>query len=157
MADLLRFTVPGKPEYVGAVRLAISSAANTAGFDLEDVEDIKIAVSEVCTNVFCCGDMRTYDVSCELAEDGIIISIDDGLDETQTCCEALLRGCEKEADEVKHCVESLPDRVRYTVCANNQFDPYTSIVMLRALMDEVKIFSDRNNRESMLIRIIKHF
>ena len=134
MADLLRFTVPGKPEYVGAVRLAISSAANTAGFDLEDVEDIKIAVSEVCTNVFCCGDMRTYDVSCELAEDGIIISIDDGLDETQTCCEALLRGCE-----------------------NNQFDPYTSIVMLRALMDEVKIFSDRNNRESMLIRMIKHF
>ena len=134
MADLLRFTVPGKPEYVGAVRLAISSAANTAGFDLEDVEDIKIAVSEVCTNVFCCGDMRTYDVSCELAEDGIIISIDDGLDETQACCEALLR-----------------------VCANNQFDPYTSIVMLRALMDEVKIFSDRNNRESMLIRMIKHF
>ena len=40
MADLIRFSVPGKPEYVGVVRLAISSAANTAGFDLEDIEDI---------------------------------------------------------------------------------------------------------------------
>ena len=39
MADLLRFTVPGKPEYVGVVRLAVSSAANTAGFDVEDIED----------------------------------------------------------------------------------------------------------------------
>ena len=157
MADLLRFTVPGKPEYVGAVRLAVSSAANTAGFDFEDVEDIKIAVSEVCTNVFCCGDTVTYDVSCELAEDGIIICIDDGLDETQNCCEALLRTCEKEADEVKHCVESLPDSVKDAVYEDDSFDPYTSIVMLRALMDEVDIFSDRNNRESMLIRMIKHF
>ena len=53
MADLIRFSVPGKPEYVGVVRLAISSAANTAGFDVEDIEDIKVAVSEVCTHVFC--------------------------------------------------------------------------------------------------------
>ena len=45
MADLIRFSVPGKPEYVGVVRLAISSAANTAGFYVEDIEDIKFAVS----------------------------------------------------------------------------------------------------------------
>ena len=79
MADLLRFTVPGKPEYVGVVRLAVSSAANTAGFDVEDIEDIKIAVSEVCTNVFCkCENTLTYQIVCELGDDGIIISIDDG-------------------------------------------------------------------------------
>lgn len=81
MADLLRFTVPGKPEYVGVVRLAVSSAANTAGFDVEDIEDIKIAVSEVCTNVFCkCENTLTYQIVCELGDDGIIISIDDGGD-----------------------------------------------------------------------------
>lgn len=157
MADLLRFTVPGKPEYVGVVRLAISSAANTAGFDLEDIEDIKIAVSEVCTNVFCCCGDITYDVSCELTEDRIIICIDDGLDENQNCCEAMLAACEKESDEVKKCVESLPEGVRAAIDTEDPFDPYTSIVMLRALMDEVDIFSDRNNRESMLIRMIKHF
>lgn len=157
MSDLLRFTVPGKPEYVGVVRLAISSAANTAGFDLEDIEDIKIAVSEVCSNVFCCCEkVVTYDVLCELDDEGIIISIDDGLDETQGCCEAMLRAYE-EADKIRACVESLPDSVAPALDAEEPFDLYTSIVMLRALMDEVDIFADRNNKDTMLIRMIKHF
>ena len=51
MADLLRFTVPGKPEYVGVVRLAVSSAANTAGFDVEDIEDMTVLSSPSMTAV----------------------------------------------------------------------------------------------------------
>lgn len=80
MADILKFSVPGKPEYVGMVRLAVSSLANCAGFDIEAVEDIKVAVSEACTNVVChkgnnC--VTTYEVACEVSNDKIIISIID--------------------------------------------------------------------------------
>ena len=51
--DNLKFIIPGKPEYLTMVRLAISSIATTAGFDLDAVEDIKTAVCEACKNVSC--------------------------------------------------------------------------------------------------------
>ena len=44
--DNLKFIIPGKPEYLTMVRLAISSIATTAGFDLDAVEDMKTAVCE---------------------------------------------------------------------------------------------------------------
>ncbi|MBE0448107.1 MAG: ATP-binding protein [Actinobacteria bacterium] len=43
-------TIPAKPEYVGIARLVIAAFAGLLGFDNEAVEDIKIAVSEVCTS-----------------------------------------------------------------------------------------------------------
>ncbi len=141
MADLLRFTVPGKPEYVGVVRLAVSSAANTAGFDVEDIEDIKIAVSEVCTNVFCsCKNTVMYQIVCELGEDGIVISIDDGNIYGQSG--RLLQKCSE-----------LPEAY---VSGRDVAEPATALLMLRALMDEVDIFSAAHER-NMLIRMIKHY
>ena len=55
MADKVKFTIPGKPAYLTMVRLAISSIADMAGFDIEEIEDIKTAVSEACKNVSCHG------------------------------------------------------------------------------------------------------
>ncbi len=42
--------LPNKPEYVSLVRLAASGIAGRMGFDVETVEDIKLAVAEACTN-----------------------------------------------------------------------------------------------------------
>ena len=44
MEDKLQFVIPGKPEYITIVRLAVGSAANSAGFNVEEIEDIKTAV-----------------------------------------------------------------------------------------------------------------
>ncbi|MEA2460195.1 MAG: hypothetical protein QOH90_372 [Actinomycetota bacterium] len=43
-------SIPPRSQYVGVVRLAISSLARAAGLDEEAVDDLKIAVSEACTN-----------------------------------------------------------------------------------------------------------
>lgn len=43
-------TLPAKPEYVGVVRLTVSGIANRMGFSYDEIEDIKVAVSEACTN-----------------------------------------------------------------------------------------------------------
>ena len=48
MADKIKFIIPGKPEYLTMVRLALGSIADTAGFDLEEIEDIKTSVQEAC-------------------------------------------------------------------------------------------------------------
>ncbi|HLR64845.1 MAG TPA: anti-sigma B factor RsbW [Pseudogracilibacillus sp.] len=49
--DFIQFKLPAKPEYVGVIRLTLSGIANRMGFSYEDIEDMKIAVSEATTNV----------------------------------------------------------------------------------------------------------
>lgn len=49
--DYVELKIPAKPEYVRVVRLSISGLANRIGFLYDDIEDIKIAVSEAVTNV----------------------------------------------------------------------------------------------------------
>lgn len=48
--DFIEMKIPAKPEYVGVIRLAVSGIANRMGFVYEDIEDLKIAISEAITN-----------------------------------------------------------------------------------------------------------
>ncbi|MFV8829985.1 anti-sigma B factor RsbW [Alkalihalobacterium sp. APHAB7] len=50
-SDRIEMKVPAKPEYVGVIRLTVSGIANRIGYTYDDIEDIKIAVAEACTNV----------------------------------------------------------------------------------------------------------
>ena len=43
--------IPAKPELLSTVRLTLSSIATQMNFPEESIEDLKIAVSEACTNV----------------------------------------------------------------------------------------------------------
>lgn len=49
--DYVEIKIPAKPQYVRVVRLSISGLANCVGFLYDEIEDIKIAVSEAVTNV----------------------------------------------------------------------------------------------------------
>ena len=40
---------PSAPEYLRLARLATADAASRAGFDFEEIDDIRIAVSELCS------------------------------------------------------------------------------------------------------------
>ena len=42
--------IPSDAEHISTVRLAISGIASRMAFSIEDIEDMKIAVSEACTN-----------------------------------------------------------------------------------------------------------
>lgn len=42
--------IPCSAEFVGIVRLAISGAASRMNYSIEEIEDIKISISEACTN-----------------------------------------------------------------------------------------------------------
>jgi serine/threonine-protein kinase RsbW len=41
-------TIPARADYVAVVRLSAAAVAGRMGFSYEDVEDIKVAVGEVC-------------------------------------------------------------------------------------------------------------
>lgn len=51
-ADLrpIEIRIPARPEYVGVVRLALAALARGASLDEEKLDELKIAVSEACTN-----------------------------------------------------------------------------------------------------------
>jgi serine/threonine-protein kinase RsbW len=46
---VVELTIPGKPEYVGVVRLAILGVASRMRFSYDAIEDIRLAVGEACT------------------------------------------------------------------------------------------------------------
>ncbi|WP_047981052.1 anti-sigma B factor RsbW [Ornithinibacillus contaminans] len=48
--DFIEMRFPAKPEYVGVIRLSISGIANRMGFTYEEIEDLKVAISEAVTN-----------------------------------------------------------------------------------------------------------
>lgn len=56
MKDNISMSLPNKPEYVSVARLTASVVANNMGFDIEDIEDIKVAVGEACNNSVIHGD-----------------------------------------------------------------------------------------------------
>jgi serine/threonine-protein kinase RsbW len=48
--DYIEMNIPAKPEYVSIVRLTLSGISSKMGYSYDDIEDLKIAVSEACTN-----------------------------------------------------------------------------------------------------------
>ena len=49
--DFIEMKFPAKAEYVGVSRLSVSGVASRMGFSYEDIEDLKIALSEAVSNV----------------------------------------------------------------------------------------------------------
>lgn len=77
--DSIKLTLPTKPEYVSLARLTIASVANNMGFSIEDVEDLKVAVSEACTNALnhSVSPERTYDLTYIIGEKQLVFTVTD--------------------------------------------------------------------------------
>lgn len=48
--DFIEMKVPAKSDYVGVARLTAFGLANRMGFSYEEIEDLKVAISEAITN-----------------------------------------------------------------------------------------------------------
>lgn len=49
--DLIEMKLPAKADYVGVIRLSVSGIAQRMGFTFDDIEDIKVSISEAVSNV----------------------------------------------------------------------------------------------------------
>jgi len=49
--DTLEITIPCEPRFLSVVRLTVAGAAARAGLGVQEVDDVKVAISEACTNV----------------------------------------------------------------------------------------------------------
>ena len=119
MKDIVELTLPFKAEYVSTARLVASSLANRIGFDIEVIEDIKVAISEVCSKIVNIGSKVTdaYKVIFDISGKEIKITF---------CCE----------DTSLKCIfDDENDRL--------------AIDIINALMDEVELCTSNNYILSM--------
>ena len=49
-AGVLELKVPCDPQYISVVRLIVAGMGAQAGLTMDDIDDMKVAVSEACTN-----------------------------------------------------------------------------------------------------------
>lgn len=47
--EKIDLTIPKKSEYISTIRLTTSALSNLKGFNVDEIEDIKVIISEVCT------------------------------------------------------------------------------------------------------------
>ena len=128
--DTIKITIPGKPEYLTMIRLAIGSIATTAGFPVDDIEDIKTAVEEACKNVSCHGHEKRadqYEVECSIGTAALEVTVRD-------ICQC-------------HTLEKLSKACRHCPGEGN-----IALYMMQTLMDEVIV---ENEDGCKTIRMVK--
>jgi serine/threonine-protein kinase RsbW len=80
-ADVIELTLPARVEYIGVVRLLISGIANRIGLSYDEIEDMKLAVAEACTNAslhaYKDDDQGSIHIRCTIYEDRIVIVVAD--------------------------------------------------------------------------------
>ncbi|MCL1988436.1 MAG: ATP-binding protein [Firmicutes bacterium] len=76
--DCIKLSFPVNPAYVSLARLTVSNIANRLQFGIDDIEDIKTAVSEACTIIIKQLDNSTtnnFEVSIKPHNEGIAVEI----------------------------------------------------------------------------------
>jgi len=130
----VRLTIPAKPEYITLSRLALSGLARVRPFADETLADLKLALTEACSNSVrhaYDGDEGHVSISFELRDDRLVIEVaDDGAGfESETP--------DKNGDEAAELSEG-----------------GLGIAIIRSIADEVEIGGGANGRGSRL-RFVK--
>jgi serine/threonine-protein kinase RsbW len=72
---IVRLEIPARAEWVAVARLAVAAVASRQRFSVDDIEDIKLAVAESCTNAIQHGlPDGTIEIVCEVTAEGIVLT-----------------------------------------------------------------------------------
>ena len=70
--------IPAKAEWVAVARLTVAAVASRLQFSVEDIEDVKLAIAEACTNSIQHGaPSDTIAIACEVGNDELRITVRD--------------------------------------------------------------------------------
>ena len=131
MADKIKLSIPGQPEYQQVARITTGSVAAVAGLDVEKVDDIEVAIGEAWKLVTCHGHSlwgESYELEIEVRDEKLVVTFSD---------KGTTHDIEKTCKQCARCPE----------------DGDLSVFVLNSLMDEVEMTSDDNGNRS--IRMVK--
>ena len=75
--ETIKMEITTNPDYVSIIRLTASGIANKMGFPIDDIEDIKVAVSEACTNAIKHSKDDVFNIVFNILDNAINIEIQD--------------------------------------------------------------------------------
>jgi serine/threonine-protein kinase RsbW len=77
-ANVVELRIPSKAEWVGVARLAVAGIASRLQFSIEDIEDLKLAVAEACTNcIQHASGGESVAITCQIFPDKIKVTVED--------------------------------------------------------------------------------
>jgi serine/threonine-protein kinase RsbW len=131
-AEVIELEIPARAEFVALARLVVSSDSSLAD---ERIDDLKLAVSEACTNAIeahdAAGSEERVLVRCWAADDALEVCVEDrgeGFDPAQ-----------------------LPDHPPVTDPDRLKFERGLGIPLIRALVDEVEFSSTGHGTSVRLV------
>ncbi|WP_139491855.1 anti-sigma B factor RsbW [Brevibacillus dissolubilis] len=137
----IRITIPADAEFIDVVRLSLYGLATRMGFSFEEIEDMKVAVSEACNNVILHAYTQPDEGEIELTftphVDRLVISVRD-------------QGTSFNFEQTVKGVEPLHDKEIHELKAGG-----LGIYMMQALMDEVVVHSGAGT-EVILTKLLSH-
>lgn len=117
--EAISMEISSNPEYVSIIRLMVSGVANKVGFSIEEIDDIKVAISEALSNAIKHSEDNKVFILFEIFENKLIIKVkDNGIGYNHNLVE-------------KHDL-------------NNPKESGMGIFIIESLMDEVKVYSKDN-------------
>ena len=118
--ETVHISLPSLPQFVSLARLTVASVGNIVGFSIDVVEDLKVAVSEACTNALRhgCSSEQCYDLYYQLDQDKLTIRVEDSGE-----------GYE-------------PESISEPELPGNQAGGF-GLFIIKSLMDEVEIVSNK--------------
>ncbi|TJX13674.1 histidine kinase [Tissierella creatinini] len=73
--DIVLLNIPNKSDYIGLVRLASSSISNKSGLNIDEIEDIKVAIGEACANAFNLSSRDSINIEFIIEDDKLTIRV----------------------------------------------------------------------------------
>ena len=77
---VVELKIPGRAEWVAVARLAVAAVASRLRFSVDEIEDIKLAIAEACTNAIQSAggqDAGTIEIVCDARDDELIVTVRD--------------------------------------------------------------------------------
>lgn len=75
--DSVLLTIPSKPDYISLVRLTSSSISYKCGLNVDEIEDIKVAIGEACINSLSLNDNDTISIEFNIYDEKLVINVSD--------------------------------------------------------------------------------
>jgi serine/threonine-protein kinase RsbW len=131
--DTVELRIPAKAEWVAVARLTVSAIANRLAFSLEEIEDLKLALTEACANCIqhAGAEGEGIDITFDVLNDAVRIAVRDRVRNAQngrsgSPAASLMRDGRTEGVGI-YIIQSLMDVVDYKVdtCAG------TELVMIK--------------------------
>jgi serine/threonine-protein kinase RsbW len=127
--DTVELKIPARAEWVAVARLAVAAVASRLHFSVDEIEDIKLAVAEACTNcIQHASESERIEITSEVMNDEVRVSVRDR--------------------SVAHKLESVEKAVGF---ADGKRTEELGVFLIRALMDEVSYRVDAREGTELIM------